>query len=53
MFSEAAKHINKASKHQRKILSELAVMKFVWMTLYILKNSQLSEIRNIVNPTKK
>ena len=41
MFSEAANHIHKADKQvSRKLLSQLAVMKFIWMTLYILKNSQ-------------
>ena len=57
MFSEAANHFYKAAKQVRsKIMSQLAVMKFTWITLYILKNShssQRSEILSILqNPTK-
>ena len=57
MFSEAAKHIYKAAKQvSRKILSQIAMMTFIWITLYIVKNShssQRSEIWSILQKSNK
>ena len=54
MFSEAANHFYKAAKQVRsKIMSQLAVMKFTWITLYILKNSHCSERSEILSSLQK
>ena len=54
MFSEAANHFYKAAKQVRsKIMSQLAVMKFTWITLYILKNSHSSQRSEILSTLQK